>query len=368
MPKLLLIILAAIFGVMAHAEDTVPPLRALWISAYYPGWQREVLKPPEIDFSAMTHLIHFSAIVRADGMLNFETHQIGEEQAREIVAAGRKAQRPVLLCVGGGETGNGFQKAIGAAHREVLIAHLIEAVKARGYDGLDLDMEPIQNADMENYSAFVRALRTAMKEENDRWLLTAATGDMPGMFAAIQNEFDQINVMTYELSGPWDGWVTWHGSALTNGGLEFPQVRRPLPCVAEKMSEWIKAGIKPEKLGMGLAFFATAWHGAKAPNESIAGVKLEQLSYEVLMQKYFKPERYHWHEAASVPYLSIDAVDAKDRLFISYEDERSLGLKIDYARKPGLGGAIIWELGIGSRRTGERNPLLQTVEKAAFGK
>ena len=67
----------------------------------------------------------------------------------------------------------------------------------------------------------------------------------------------------------------------------------------------------------------------------------------------------------------MGADGTKPRAFVSYDDERSVRLKIDYAVKTKLGGAIIWELAGGYRRelpAGRRDPLLQAVRSAAFGK
>jgi GH18 family chitinase len=88
------------------------------------------------------------------------------------------------------------------------------------------------------------------------------------------------------------------------------------------------------------------------------------------MRNHFRADRYHWHEAVNVPYLSIEGPE-KERAFISFDNERSLQLKVVYARRTGLGGAIIWELGTGYRDeqpAGQRDTLLQAVGSAAFGK
>ncbi|MET0262089.1 MAG: glycoside hydrolase family 18 protein, partial [Rariglobus sp.] len=174
--------------------------------------------------------------------------------------------------------------------------------------------------------------------------------------------------MTYDLSGAWEGWVTWHNSALWTGGEKIPGSTREFPGVDMKIREWLSAGIEPRRLGLGLAFYGYSWTGADGPKQSIAGVKTRQLAYAEIMKTYFAPERFRWDERAAVPYLSVPT-DAKDgRAFITFDDERSLRLKIDYARKMKLGGAIIWELGSGWRPelpAGKRDPLLQAVKAAA---
>ena len=81
------------------------------------------------------------------------------------------------------------------------------------------------------------------------------------LVAAMQSKFDQINIMTYDLSGPWGGWITWFNSAIYHGGQKFPTVNRYVPSVAESVSNFIAGGVSPAKLGIGIAFYGYTWSG-----------------------------------------------------------------------------------------------------------
>ena len=47
---------------------------ALWNTGYYAGWMQDYLAPSDIDFSALTHVIHFAAIPKTDGSLDTATN------------------------------------------------------------------------------------------------------------------------------------------------------------------------------------------------------------------------------------------------------------------------------------------------------
>ena len=47
----------------------------------------------------------------------------------------------------------------------------------------------------------------------------------------------------------------------------------------------------------------------------------------------------HWDEAAHVPYLW----NANTRVFVSYDDPRSLALKAEFVKSHHLGGMMYWE-------------------------
>jgi hypothetical protein len=53
---------------------TSPGRADLWVSAYYSGYHQDDLPPSEIDFGAVSHVIHFALIPKADGTLDQATN------------------------------------------------------------------------------------------------------------------------------------------------------------------------------------------------------------------------------------------------------------------------------------------------------
>ena len=358
----------------ARAADT-----PLWTTAYYPASnQSGGMGPDKIDYSAITHLIHFSIVPRADGTIDDAAHgilnTITPAQSADVVSDAHKGGDKVLVCLGGAGSGPAIRPVLTDALRGVFIKNLLGFISARGYDGIDIDMEPILPSDEPSFIQFVGELRAAMKAENPRWLLTIPAsgepGDQPKLCAELQNDFDQINIQTYDLSGKWDGFKTWYNGSLYGEGPTLMTDTRPYPSVDEKVKLYLAAGVPPAKLGIGIAFYGYVWTGANGPAQSIQGVSLDTLGYNAIMDQYFQPGLAHWDSLAHAPYLSIGTDQEAGRKFISYDDGRLAREKVLYARAHGLGGVIIWELGDGYRKNqpaGSRDALLQTVKKAAHG-
>jgi len=390
------VLLALLFGALCFVR---PAQANMWVTAYYPGWQQNRLKPSDIDFSAITHLIHFAVWPRQDGSLDTTHFLLSEQHSSAIISAAHNAGVKVLLCVGGASSAQQFRGAIDNQHRAQFISNLVTMVTSRGYDGLDIDMEPINDADIAPYSTFIQELRTALKTANSQLLLTAAAakGD-PAIFFPLRNEFDQINIMTYDQSGPWPGFETWHNAALYNikdGGVLFqhPWMRNKygtLPSTQKIMLSWLSTGFAIDRLGVGIPFYGTKWeldpnkvknsptitfpnvtNGVFEPNQSITNnsadedgtviVKTQILSYDDIMTNYFTDARSRWDARVNVPYLSEDSPGRDHDFFISYDNAASIGMKVQYARSNNLGGVMIWELGSDSQ--GE---LLQAVKDNAF--
>ncbi|MCW3095765.1 MAG: Chitinase [Chthonomonadaceae bacterium] len=357
----------------ARRTEGKPP-SDLWVTAYYAGWKANVLKPADIDFSDITHLIHFALVPTKTGTLDAARNLLSEEQTAEVATAAHKIRKKVLVAVGGQGTHDGFAAAIRDDHRAEFIRNIVAWVDRHKYDGVDLDMEPIVPADVPFFQRFVPELRQALHAHNPAWLLTAAAeakDEVPAIFKPLAADLDQINLMTYDMSGAYQGWETWYNSPLYNGGRKFKSNGEPLPSCAQVVEHWESAGFPPAKLGIGIALYGVIWHGATGPNQSITGVTTEDsIPYAEIMQKYYTPAQYHWDKGAETPYLSRSGATKADNIFISYEDAMSSKAKIEYVRSQRLGGIMLFELGDSYRAdqpVGRRSLLLKSIHTEATG-
>jgi chitinase len=369
---------ATILFSCAPLRETISP-HPLWVSAYYAGWMQGCgsaghLRPEQIDYSAVTHIFHFAALPNSDGSIDCATKCLSPENSYALVNAAHAAGKKVLISVGGWLSETQFSGATNEVNRTRFITSLIDLMTSRGYDGIDIDWEPLSPSSIPQYSTFIVELRAALNKVRGHPVLTAAVKTQSSVFAKLQDKFDQINIMTYALSGPRPGWITWHNAPLYNGGYRFPLSGRSLPSADGMIKNFISAGIRREKLGIGIPFFGFVWSGgegtptagATAPGQKWGKApSAEEVPYYVIMDKYYHPDYYRWDEAAKVPYLSIDNAGSSRDKFISYDDERSCREKIKYVREKGLGGVMIFELGGGWRATSRsQDSLLKTVKKA----
>jgi len=339
----------------------------LWVTAYYPVWHQQdgSFPPSKIDWTALSDLIHFAVVPASDGTIDPLKGGITPAESQAVVGPAHRAGKKVLLSVGGWNTSPQFRAAYSDAHRAVFIHSLVQLVVTRGYDGLDIDMEPLGSADATGYETFIRQLHVQLRAANPKLLLTAATAAQPALFARLSSQFSQINLMTYDLSGPWTGFKTWYNSALYDDGAQQMNPGQPYPSVQGMVRRFVQAGVPPAKLGIGVAFYGYVWTGADGPGQSIQGVTVNSsVAYSTIIDTLYQPQRYHWDPQAQAPYLSMDGPQKK---FVSYDDEALCAKKVRYARAQGLGGVMIWELGDGYRAgqpQGQKQPLLNAVKRA----
>jgi len=364
-----------------------------WVTAYLVSWNHYAapggawgnLPTEAIDWSAFTHMIYFAFGARADGSISPEIKQynnMNPDRLNAITSSAHAHHVPVLFAIGGWGNYDGFSKAITPAVRPVFIRNLISLMNQWHFDGIDIDMEPIKDSDLSNYTDFIKELRSDLNKLNvpasDTPILTAAVGWQPQLFAQLQDQFDQINVMAYDMSGAWGrGWVTWFNTPLYNTDRTFWGSDKLLPSVDERVKRFINAGINTQKLGLGIDFYGYVWNGGSgtttggvtAPQQhwSEAPKVQSNVPYFDIMDKYYKPDRYHWDSEADVPYLGINENGDSNDKFISYDDEKSIEKKVEYAKKYHMGGVFIYDISAGYRKDaapGSRDKLLQAVKES----
>lgn len=398
-------LLAVLTLVTPHTVNAGEKITKPWVTGYVTGeWHRGdgtigILN--DEDWDTLTHVIHHAAGLHGDGSLdmNYGGWNLADQNRRtKLIEQAHAKNVKVLFSV---VNFGGYASVLAdAAKRQTLVTQLINVLKngtGPGYDGLDLDLEPVtadSSGNNPNYEAFINELHTQMKTINktnnpgmlvERPLLAIATGievvadngggDLRKLLAKLQDKLDQINVMAYDLAIANDD-VTWHDGALYDGGNKYPtNGARSVMSADRALQQFIGAGVLPSKLGLGISGELRVWRGGKvtgsndgvtAPMQTWTAVPLtwdkdgsviDRGRYAQLMKPgyqciknasddcSYKPEYYKWDDKAKMPYLSINKAGSDADMFISYNDARSVSEKVKYVKEKGLGGVMLWEMG-----------------------
>lgn len=363
---------------VAVALAALPAGAALWSTGYYPGYRQAYYPPSAIDFTALTHVIHFAVQPNTDGTLNTTVESLSPAYCADLIAHAHSAGVKALICVGGGGTEAGFQGATSSAHLSAFVTNVVTFLSTYGYDGVDLDWEPLTSGDTAQFTNLVNGLRAALNGFSPPRLLTAATASLPAVFGTLTNQLDQINLMTYDLAGAWPGWVTWFNAPIYDGGYRFPSTGGLVPSAHGMVTNFIANKVPAARLGIGLAFYGKMWTagagtstgGTLLPRQSWTTTPtVTAVSYFNIVSNYYQTGLYHWDDGAQSAYLSITNAIATNDIFLAYDDARTCQAKVSYARNGRLGGVMIWEIGQGylaAQPVGQREPLLQAVKQALF--
>ncbi len=266
------------------------------------------------------------------------------------------------LSVGGWGADGFSDMALSAESRGEFIADVSEWVRKYNLDGIDIDWEyPVgpewgqeiksRPEDADNYVALLAEMRSAfdkLGEELGKHIAVTtavpASTWFPGVIdlVAVQEHVDYLKLMGYDYYGAWSA-TTGHLANLYNnpedpewGGWSTDQA----------VNMYLDAGVLPEKILMGVPFYGRAWDGVEDENDGLFqpyansiyddGLNFMDLQAKILPDPEFV--RY-WDDVAKAPFLYNGDV------FITYEDQESLGHKAAYIKEKGLTGIMIWEYG-----------------------
>lgn len=278
-----------------------------------------------------------------------------------------------LISIGGWTGSADFSEiASTAAGRKKFAQSALQFIKKYDFDGVDIDWEfPVVGGlqpgfpkDAINFTLLIEELRRVLGKEH---LLTIAMSGSPIGIDAIEFKkvialLDWVNIMTYDYQGAWDAssGFTGHNSPLFDSG-DLINSKFNIDAAVTKLLE---AGIASEKIVIGLPFYGRSASGVQengnlysrfqgaGPGSFEAGV----LDYKDIKANYLTNGKYQvcHDDIAQVPYL----YNPVDRVFISYDDPESIGVKTSYAVEKRLGGVMFWEF------SGDNGELIDSIHSS----
>lgn len=272
-----------------------------------------------------------------------------------------KANNPklkVLISVAAREWSRSFAETPLTNEAALFFAQSVVAlVKANDLDGVDINWGYPVAANMkdviktsgtsQSYEKAIAAVRnelSALEKGAERaYLLSCAVeaeanyiSDM-GMKEA-QKKIDFVNVIAYNNQ---DGKVAIHQANL------YPSAKYNIRKAASvAIKDYIKIGVSPEKLVMGIPFYGNVYRVKKNSSVVIGDpvvAKIRTEGYTFIKDSLINKNEYfrYWDNEAQAPYL----YNFYKSEFISYDDEESVQAKCGYVKENNLGGVMFWEYG-----------------------
>ncbi len=313
----------------------------------------------KVPATSLTHINYAFALIR-DGV----PYLPGEDDEKNLYyltsLTSRNPGLHVLLSVGGWTGSKTFSDvALTDSSRRLFASRLAVLVSTYNLDGVDIDWEyPGQAgagniyrpADKYNYSLLLEAIRIALdrmsflSRDGKPYLLTIAAAAnrewLDHVFIEdIVQLVDFINLMTYDYHGDWESRTGHH----TN--LYVSACERQGYSVDRSVKMFLGAGVPPRKLVIGGAFYGYWWKGVDEDNDGLCRESKGPrggVPYHTLVDSLMTLEgsRVLWDKKAHAPWLWNE----KEKMFITFDDSRSLADKARYVRKNRLGGILLWEL------------------------
>jgi chitinase len=210
------------------------------------------------------------------------------------------------------------------------------------FDGIDIDWEYPVASDAHNLIELFKEFRRQFAPVRHGLILTMASpaGSWaydPIPLAAVAKELTFFNLMTYDYNGPWQN-TTGPVAPMTESPLD------PIPddyTIERTVQGYFAAGVPPSKIVLGIPFYGYGWEDVPDVNEGQfqTGTPVDQggdaYSYIVTLIPVYKQYR---DPKTDVVWLFNGSE------YWTYDDPETIHVKMDYAQRKKLLGAMIWSL------------------------
>lgn len=306
------------------------------------GYVQDYRDPNKIPYDKFTHIIFSFAHPSKDGnlLLNGE---IAEKNLKATVTKAHDSNTKVMLAIGGwyhihgGESYAYFKDAISNVNsRKKLIREIHNIVEKEKLDGIDIDFEhPRSREDAANLATFMKELNKTLEKKVLSIAVSAKVHSIAGtelnnvMYDVNMFEhMDHVNIMAYD--GQWDG----EYNAANLSPFEYNE---------NIISYWTKLfdshKISREKLVLGIPSYGQP----EDPN-------IKQVSYAAIIENHSENAKKDTVQMNGTTY--------------HYNGLATVQKKTDLAMNNGLGGMMLWEVGLDARgQNSMTNILAQQLKK-----
>jgi chitinase len=236
-------------------------------------------------------------------------------------------------------------------------------------DGIDLDWEypavagfpghKYTSEDRKHFTRLVKFLRRSL-EKNAELSFAAGVSKRvleTGMeWKKVMKKADRVNLMSYDLAGQGTPNSAHHT-------LLYSTPQQPVS-TDYAVQYLLNLGIPSDKIVIGAAFYGKIWEGVPdTANGLYQPAKFKStVQYKTLVDQYTAAQGYNyfWDDLAKAPYLYNSA----QKVFVTYDDKRSVQAKTQYVIDKKLGGIMFWQLTEDAFQDG----LLDAIDAARNGK
>ena len=356
------------------------------VGVYTPNWQPTELVDA-LHGDSVTHVLYAFLHVCGPGQLpedapkcvgkgDFQVATSTIDDSFNAAFARLKARAPhvkVVASVGGwGGSDPFFHIADDAAARATFAKSAADFLRSHpAFDGIDIDWEhPTNNgaangvqlgapADGQGYADLMVALRSALDaltaENGHKYLVTSAINTDRALVAKIDyrdaaKSLDLIWMMTYDFYGSWSRSAGNHAAPRASARYAGDG----LDAAVRTMTD---AGVPAAKLVAGVGMYGRGFTGVAKPaaGKGFSGsahtgsypAPEGASDYRELAARYI--DRHgrglHGYQAIYDPQTQAwNLYNARNALFMGYDDPRAVITKGVFARQAGLAGVFAWEL------------------------
>ena len=212
--------------------------------------------------------------------------------------------------------------------------NLVQYAYIYGFDGYNFDFENIDYADRDRLTTFVAYLSNHLHQYNIKTSIDVTGYSDSPEWSLVYNRSAFANSVDYVILMAYD--ETWAKSTTAGPVASYPWVRNH--------TERMLSEVPSHKLVLGVPFYMRLWHDT---NGYAKGETLAMKNTGTYFTNH--KDKMTWDDRLKLYYLSIPTGSGSDRIW--FEDNTSLGLKLDLVKELQLGGFAAWRKGFEDEST-----------------
>lgn len=215
--------------------------------------------------------------------------------------------------------------------RENLIKQIVQICEKYNFDGVNIDMENINQADKDYFSRFIIELKPRLESRNMKLSVDVTAPDGSPNWSLCYDRKTIGEIADYIIFMAYDQ-TSKNGSRVgSNAALNW---------VETNINKFIKNNeVDSHKLIIAIPFYSRIWK-TNADGSSAGSSDINMNKQSKYIDKATKKE---WLDDAKQNYIEYTENGFTYKMWV--EDEKSIAAKLDLVKKYNLGGAAFWEKG-----------------------
>jgi spore germination protein YaaH len=323
------------------------------IYGFLPYWNFK--SHPQIDFKPLTHLALFGVafdelgnpITREKNYTEPGWNALNSNNFDQIQSRAKASHTNLILVMRGFDNTATESIISHPEYAQNCINQTVELVKSKGFQGINIDFEYVGQPSEEiksQFTNFVAGLSKAIKNINPAYHVSidmyaeAIDGDRIWDIAALNQHVDQTVIMFYDFHRPTSS-IAGPIAPMYGGGTLW---RSDITSLLARYTKIVPS----YKILLGIPFYGYEWRTVSDAHLSKTYPKTGMLATYQRIQNLIAEIQptILWDESAMAPWFSYKDDRGRTKQ-IHYEDQYSIGLKMDLINQHQLAGAAIWALG-----------------------
>lgn len=301
----------------------------------------------------------------------------------ERVVAHKAYGSKVLIAIGGwndSASDKYYRLISNPAARAAFIDDALQFIARWGFDGLDLDYEYpgcpqngcVRPDEKGFFVDFVRELQAAFAPRG-LYVSAAVTVNANTLaygydIPALGQLLSWINVMSYDLTGSWDGKTGHHGALHDHEWSADPNLNTEWG-----INHWIQQGAPANKLMLGIPLYGQSFSLSDPGNTGMGspswgGAEAGEYTRQAGILSYYeictRTNQRGWATHQD-PAYRFGPYSWLGNNWVGYDSPQMAERKVDFAKSKGLGGAMVWSLDLDDFRNvcgGGEYPILRAIK------